>query len=139
MIEKGKQVAIEYSVFLQDKTPVDSNVGRDPLVFSCGSKQILPALEDSLCGLEVGDTEQITLQPEQAYGQVNPSAFKEIDLEAIPENFRFEGALLLISDESCGEKLIRVDQLKGSKAVLDFNHPLAGKVLTFDVRVLDIS
>lgn len=139
MIEKGKQVAIEYSVFLQDRTPVDSNVGQDPLVFNCGSQQILPALEDALSGLEVGDTKHITLQPEDAYGHINPSAFKEVDAEVIPEDLRFEGALLIIADENFGEMLIRVDELKEDKVVLDFNHPLAGKQLTFDVKVLDIS
>ena len=139
MIKKGKQVAIEYSVFLQDHTPVDSNIGQDPLVFNFGSEQILPALEEALRGLEVGDTSHIILQPEQAYGNVNPSAFKEVDAEMVPENLRFEGALLVIADENFGEMLIRVDQLKQGKVVLDFNHPLAGKELTFDVKVLDIS
>lgn len=139
MIKKGKQVIIEYSVFLQDRTPVDSNVGRDPLIFNYGSRQILPALEDSLLGLQVGDTKHITLQPDQAYGDVNPGAFKEVDAGVIPEDLRFEGALLVIADESFGEMLIRIDQLKGNRAVLDFNHPLAGKELTFDVRVLDVS
>ena len=139
MIEKGKQVAIEYSVFLQDRTPVDSNVGQDPLIFNYGSQQILPALEEALRGLEVGDTKHITLQPDEAYGQVNPSAFKEVDAEVIPEDLRFEGALLIIADENFGEMLIRVDELKEGKVVLDFNHPLAGKELTFDVRVIDVS
>lgn len=139
MIEKGKQVAIEYSVFLDDRTPVDSNVGQDPLVFRHGSNQILPALEEALDGLEVGDSKHLTLNPEQAYGQINPNAFKEIEASMIPEDLRFEGALLVVADENFGEMLIRVDQLKGDKIVLDFNHPLAGKQLTFDVKVLDIS
>lgn len=139
MIEKGKQVAIEYSVFLQDHTPVDSNVGQDPLIFNYGSQQILPALEEQLSGLEVGDTKHITLKPDDAYGHVNPGAFKEVDAEVIPEDLRFEGALLIIADENFGEMLIRVDKLTEDKVVLDFNHPLAGKELTFDVKVLDIS
>lgn len=139
MIEKGKQVAIEYSVFLQDLTPVDSNIGQDPLIFNFGSKQILPALEDALSGLEVGDTKHIILRPEQAYGAINPKAFKEVEVAVIPEDLRFEGALLVIADEKFGEMLIRVDQLLGDKVILDFNHPLAGKELTFDVKVLDIS
>ena len=139
MIEKGRQVALEYSVFLQDQTPVDSNVGQDPLVFVCGSQQILPALEDALSGLEVGDSKHVTLKPNEAYGDVNPNAFKEVDAKAIPEDLRFEGALLVVSDENFGEMLIRVDQLNGDKVILDFNHPLAGKELTFDLKILDIS
>jgi len=139
MIERGKQVALEYTVSGDDKTQLDSNVGQDPLVFLFGSNQILPALEDELHGLEVGDTKNVILAPEDAYGVVNPNAFKEVDAHLIPEDLRFEGALLVVADEQFGEMLIRIEELKGEKVILDFNHPLAGKTLTFDVKVLDIS
>lgn len=139
MIENGKQVAIEYSVSTDDKSQIDSNVGKDPLVFLHGDHQILPALEDSLQGLEVGDTKHVKLGPEDAYGTINPDAFKEVDANLIPEDLRFEGALLVVADEQFGEMLIRVDSLAEDRVTLDFNHPLAGKTLIFDVKVLDIS
>ena len=139
MIENGKQVAIEYSVFLDDNTKIDSNVGKDPLIFLFGADQILPALEESLSGLEVGDSREVTLPPEKAYGAVNPDAYKEVESKLIPEDLRFEGALLVVSDEQFGEMLIRVESLKGDQVVLDFNHPLAGKTLKFDVRVIDVN
>jgi FKBP-type peptidyl-prolyl cis-trans isomerase 2 len=139
MIENGKQVAIEYSVFTEDHMQIDSNVGEEPLVFLSGANQILPALEESLQGLDVGDTKKVTLPPEKAYGEINPLAYREIDAKVIPEDLRFEGALLIVTDEQLGEMLIRIDSLQGDKAVLDFNHPLAGKTLTFDVKVLDIA
>ncbi|MBF5059909.1 putative FKBP-type 16 kDa peptidyl-prolyl cis-trans isomerase [Candidatus Neptunochlamydia vexilliferae] len=139
MIENGKQVAIEYSVFADDNTPIDSNVGKDPLIFLFGSQQILPALEEALRGLEVGDSKQVTLAPEHAYGDINPHAYKKVDAKLIPEDLRFEGALLVVADEQFGEMLIRVDSLGGGQVVLDLNHPLAGKTLNFDVKVLDIS
>ena len=139
MIENGKQVAIEYSVFSDDNTQIDTNVGKDPLVFLFGSHQILPALEEALRGLEVGDSKKVTLNPDSAYGDINPQAYKKVEAKLIPEDLRFEGALLVVSDEQFGEMLIRVDSLDGEQVVLDFNHPLAGKTLKFDVKVLDIS
>jgi FKBP-type peptidyl-prolyl cis-trans isomerase 2 len=139
MIEKGKQVAIEYSVFSDDNTQIDTNIGKDPLVFLFGSHQILPALEEALRGLEVGDSREVTLNPDKAYGNINPQAYKKVEAKLIPEDLRFEGALLVVSDEQFGEMLIRVDSLDGEQVVLDFNHPLAGKTLKFDVKVLDIS
>ncbi|MCB1107794.1 MAG: FKBP-type peptidyl-prolyl cis-trans isomerase [Chlamydiia bacterium] len=139
MIENGKQVAIEYSVFSDDNTQIDTNVGKDPLIFMFGTHQILPALEEALRGLEVGDSRQIVLDPEKAYGDVNPHAYKKVDAKLIPEDLRFEGALLVVSDEQFGEMLIRVDSLDGDQVILDFNHPLAGKTLKFDLKVLDIS
>ncbi|MCB1082574.1 MAG: FKBP-type peptidyl-prolyl cis-trans isomerase [Chlamydiia bacterium] len=139
MIDDGKQVAIEYSVFSEDNIQIDSNVGKDPLIFHFGAHQILPALEEALRGLEVGDNKEVTLDPHQAYGDVNPQAFKKVASNLIPEDLRFEGALLVVSDEQFGEMLIRVESVEGDEIVLDFNHPLAGKKLKFDVKVLDIS
>lgn len=139
MIENGKQVAIEYSVFSDDNTQIDTNVGKDPLIFLFGAHQILPALEEALRGLEVGDNKEVTLHPEHAYGDVNPQAFKKVASNLIPENLRYEGALLVVSDDHFGEMLIRVDSFEGEEVILDFNHPLAGKTLKFDVKVLDIS
>jgi len=139
MIKNGKQVAIEYSVFSEDNTPIDSNVGKDPLIFLFGSHQILPALEEALQGLDIGDNKQVTLDPDHAYGGINPSAFKKVAAHLIPEDLRFEGALLIVSDEQFGEMLIRVDSVQTEEIILDFNHPLAGKTLKFDVKVLDVS
>ena len=129
---------MEYSVFLEDDTQVDTNVGKEPLSFLYGSGQILPGLEEKLSEMDIGDHKRIILDPEHAYGIINPTAFKEVDATLIPENLRYEGAVLVISDESFGEMMIRVDALKEDKVVLDFNHPLAGKTLTFDVKILNI-
>lgn len=139
MIENGKQVAIEYSVFSDDNTQIDSNVGKDPLIFLFGAEQILPALEEALRGLEVGDNKEVILNPQHAYGEVNPHAFKKVAAKLIPKDLRFEGALLVVSDQQFGEMLIRVESIEGENIILDFNHPLAGKTLKFDVKVLDIS
>ncbi len=139
MIEKGKQVTIEYSVSADGNTQVDSNIGGEPFVFHYGTHQILPALEHHLQGLEVGDSKQIVLAPEHAYGDVNPDAFKEVDSHLIPEDLRYEGALLVVADDQFGEMLIRVKSMKNDKVILDFNHPLAGKTLTFDIKILDIA
>ena len=139
MIKNGKQVAIEYRVFSKDNKQIDSNVGKEPFIFLFGKCQILPALENALLGLKVGDSKQVILKPEEAYGTVNPEAFKKVDTKHIPEDLRFQGALLLVSDEQFGEMLIRVDAVEGDEVILDFNHPLAGQILKFDVNILDIS
>lgn len=139
MTQNGKMVTLEYSVADEHNEILDSNIGKEPLVFEVGNHQVLPAIEEALRGLEVGDNKQITLHPHEAYGEINPQAFKEVHLGTIPEDLRYEGALLIISDEHFGDALIRVDAIKDSSAILDFNHPLAGKKLSFELRVLDIS
>lgn len=137
-ISDGKQVSIEYSIFLQDDTQVDSNIGKDPLTYRCGKQQILPGLEEALYGLSVGEKTQVILEPDEAYGAQNPEAFKEISEELIPEKMRYEGAVLVVPDKENGDVLVRIDAIRDSKITLDFNHPLAGKTLKFNVKILSV-
>ncbi len=139
MIKSGKKVSIEYTVFLEDGTQIDSNVGEDPLVFVLGTHQVFPALEQALLGLKIGDTKQVTLRAEDAYGPILTDAFKEVDAEAVPAPFRYAGAVLGVQDPSGGVYPIRVHELKGEKIVLDFNHPLAGKALRFSLKVVNVA
>ncbi len=137
-MQKGTKISLEYTVFLEDGTKIDSNIGEDPLTFVLGSNQVFPALECELLGLAIGDTKKIMLKPEEAYGPVVQEAFREVELNAVPAQFRFVGAVLGVQDPSGGVFPIRVHQIREEKAVLDFNHPLAGKSLQFDIKVLDI-
>lgn len=138
MIQEGKKVSLEYTVFLEDGTQIDTNMGEDPLVFVHGAHQVFPVLENELLGLKVGDTKKVLLQPEDAYGQIMEDAFRELELESIPEQFRFIGAIIGIQDPSGGVFPIRVHDIKEEKVILDFNHPLAGKTLQFEVKVLGV-
>ncbi len=139
MIKSGKKVSLEYTVFLEDGTQIDSNVGEDPLTFVLGSHQVFPALEQALLGLKIGDSKQIFLKPEDAYGPIIPDAFREVDLESVPTSFRYVGAILGVQDPSGGVYPIRVHEIKDQKIVLDFNHPLAGRALNFHVKVVDVA
>ncbi len=139
MIKNGKKVSIEYTVYLADGTQIDSNVGEDPLVFVLGSHQVFPALEQALLGLKVGDTKQITLKPEEAYGPVVAEAYREVDIDNVPASYRYAGAVLGVQDPAGGVYPIRVHEVKEQKIVLDFNHPLAGQVLRFDVKVVEVN
>jgi len=139
MIKKGHKVMLEYTVFLEDGTQIDTNVGEDPLVFVLGEHQVFPALEQALMGLQVGDSKQILLAAEDAYGPIVQDAFREVDLDAVPAPFRYEGAVLGVQDPQGGVFPIRVHKIKEKKAVLDFNHPLAGRSLRFQVKVVGVS
>jgi FKBP-type peptidyl-prolyl cis-trans isomerase 2 len=136
MFKNGQKVSLEYTVFLEDGTQIDSNVGEDPLEVVLGSHQVFPALEKALFQLSAGETKQVVLKAEEAYGPVVPDAFREVDLETVPQQFRFEGAVLGVQDPNGGVFPIRVHAIKDSKAVLDFNHPLAGRSLRFDLKVI---
>lgn len=131
-------VGIEYTIKLEDGTTVDSNVGGEPMLYTPGGGMILPALEDALKGLEEGESKQVKLTAEQAYGEVRPDLQREIPTEKIPEDGRHVGAVLMSEGPNGQTALVRVKEVKEEVILLDLNHPLAGEALTFDVKVLSI-
>lgn len=139
MIEKGQTVSLEYSVFLEKEgTLIDSNVGEQPLVFVMGAQQVFPKLEAEVRPLSVGDKKIVVLSPDEAYGPVMKDAFREIDANLVPEHLRKEGSVVGIQDPNGGVYPVRIHKIKGDQVILDFNHPLAGKSLKMDVKVIKV-
>ena len=137
-VSSGKTVSIEYTLKLDDKTVVDSNVGSDPLTFVQGSSQIIQGLEKEMEGLKVGDTKQVTVNPKEGYGEINEKAFNEVDKSQIPADAAKVGAMLQGKNSTGQAVYAKVAEVKEKTVVLDYNHPLAGKTLHFDVKVLNI-
>ncbi len=137
-ISSGNEISIEYTLRLEDKSVVDTNVGSEPLTYVHGSHRIVRGLENGLEGLKIGDTKEVAVQPEEGYGAVNPDAFREVDKEQIPPEALEVGAKLQSRDAAGRSIEVRVAEVKDNTVVLDFNHPLAGKTLYFDIKVLDI-
>ncbi len=137
-VTDGNRVSIEYTLTLPDKTPVDTNVAKEPLTYTQGGQEILPGLQKALLGLKEGETKRVTLSPEEGYGPVDPNALQEVNIDLIPEEALKVGTPLVTRDSSGRPRRLRVQEIKEETVVLDFNHPLAGKTLIFDVKVLKI-
>ena len=137
-IKNGSTVSIEYTLSLDDGTQVDGNVGADPLVYTQGGGEILPSLELALEGLEPEDMKKVKLSPDQGYGPMDENAFHSVSPDRIPEEARQEGALLMASGDQGQQRPIRVHEIHDDRIILDFNHPLAGQNLNFDVRIIAV-
>jgi FKBP-type peptidyl-prolyl cis-trans isomerase SlyD len=135
VVEPGRAVALEYTVTRTDGEVVQSNVGGEPFRFVVGRGQILPALEAELDGLGVSDRRLIRLSPARAYGVIDAGRFREVPLGQIPLQARQVGAELT-ADGYAGP--VFVEEVRADTVLLNFNHPLAGQSLTFDIRVLSI-
>ncbi len=133
----GRQVSIEYTLTLDNGEVVDTNVGGQPLVFVLGQQQIIPGLEKALEGMAVGESKQVTVSAEEGYGPVLQEAIIEVAQEQLPEDAREVGAHIQ-GQTPQGTVRGQVIELRGDTAVIDFNHPLAGKTLNFQVKILDI-
>jgi FKBP-type peptidyl-prolyl cis-trans isomerase SlyD len=137
-VSAGKEITIEYTLKLEDQTTVDSNVGAEPFKFIQGEHRILPGLETGIEGLKVGDKKQVRVKPEDGYGPVDPEAYQEVEKSRISSEAVVVGSLLEGTDPSGNPIRARVSEIKESTVVLDLNHPLAGKTLIFDVKILGI-
>ena len=135
VIEDGSIVSIEYKLTLDDGTEVDTNVGKEPLVYTQGEGQIIAGLEKEMIGLALGDTKTVKVSAEDGYGEVKPEALREVESDQVPEDARKQGALLMAEGHGAP---IRVHEVREDKIVLDFNHPLAGQALNFDVKVVSV-
>jgi len=137
-VRAGKLVSIEYTLRLEDQIVVDTNVGGEPLSYIHGLQQLMPGLEKGLKGLAIGESKIIIVQPEEGYGPVDTHAYMEAKKSNIPPESLKIGALVEGRDSTGRPMYPRIKEIGEDEVILDYNHPLAGKVLYFDVKVLDV-
>ena len=137
-VSQGTQVSLEYTLTLEDRTVLESNVGKEPMTYTQGAHEIVPGLEKAIEGLAPGDRKHVEVKPADGYGEVDPKAVQEIKKSQLPENAWKVGAQLEARNPDGESMFPRVTEVKTDSVVLDFNHPLAGKTLLFDIKVLDV-
>jgi FKBP-type peptidyl-prolyl cis-trans isomerase SlyD len=138
VVRDGQQVTLHYTLKGADGNIIETSTGKEPLKYIHGRKMLIPGLEKELAGMKIGGEKQVTVKPEDAYGPVNKNAFQEIARERVPANGLKVGAILNGQGDQGQPLQARVHEIKEKTVVLDFNHPMAGKTLNFDVKVVDI-
>ena len=137
-IENGAKVQLEYTLKDDGGKVLYSNKGRDPLTYTQGQKQIIPGLEQALNGMRAGDEKMVTVKPADAYGEVNPNAVTEVPKEMLPPDSLKVGTELVAQSQGGDRRIVRIKEIREKTVVIDLNHPLAGKTLFFDVKVLGV-
>lgn len=137
-IEKGSSVQIEYTLKDDAGAVLDSNKGGSPLRYTHGTDQMIRGLERQLLGMRAGDEKKVVVPPEDGYGLRNPGAQTEVAKELLPPGSLVVGTRLMARSPSGERRPVMVKEVKETTVVLDLNHPLAGKTLHFDVRVIGV-
>ena len=135
LVGQGARVSLHFSIELESGELVDSTRDKSPATFEYGDGNLLPGFEQALLGLTAGDKTRVRIAPEQGFGMRNPNNlqryavtdFKDIELEP--------GLIINFSYPSQGGLPGIVDSIDGDRVTIDFNHPLAGKMLYFDVEI----
>lgn len=137
-VTKGKVISLEYTLKLDEKQVVDTNVGKDPLTYTQGTNQIIRGVEAAVEGMKVGEAKHVILAPADGYGTINPKAFQEVPKEKLPKAIKV-GTQLHGKDAKGRTIEPIVSEIRDNTVLLDFNHPLAGKTLFLDVKVVNIN
>jgi len=137
-IQKGRVVRMHYTLRDESGATIESSGGRDPLTYLHGFGHLITGLEKTLEGAQAGLRTSVTVPPQDAYGEKDPQAVIRAPREDFPEGLTLEPGIEVQADTPDGPISFTVVAIEGDEAVLDANHPLAGKTLTFDVEVLDV-
>lgn len=139
-VETGNTVNVHYTGTFDDGTKFDSSHDREQtLTFQVGSGQVVPGFDSALIGMTAGETKTVQLTPDQAYGEPVEEAVQEFGKDVFPPDMTLiEGATIMGQNELGQQMMGKIVSLSDSTATIDFNHPLAGKNLNFEIELVSI-
>jgi FKBP-type peptidyl-prolyl cis-trans isomerase SlyD len=137
-VREGSRVALEYTLSDETGKVIESNKGKEPMSYIHGKGQIIPGLEKELSGMKIGEEKKVQVKPEDGYGPVNHEAFQEISKDKLPPEALKVGTMLMAQGPQGQGIPARVHEIKDNTVIMDFNHPMAGKTLSFDIKISEI-
>ncbi len=137
-IAEKSVVAIDYTLKNDNGEVLDSSEGREPLYYLQGFGNIIPGLEEALLEKEAGDTIQVSIPPEKAYGLRNEEAVVQVNRDQFEGVDDIQVGMEVQTQGEQGVQLFTVSKIFGDTIMLDGNHPLAGETLHFDVKVMEV-
>ena len=140
IVKKGDKIKVEYEGALEDGTVFDSSTLKGcPFEFEVGSGQLLRKLEEAIIGMNIGEEKEITLSPEDAYGEHKSEFLKEISKDYFPADQEIEPGMFFMMVMQDGRQTpVKIYSVSGNIITIDLNHPLAGKTLIFKIKVIEI-
>lgn len=140
-VKTGDRVKIEYTGTLDDGTIFDSSAEHGtPLEFEVGSGQVIKGFDDAILGMSQGEEKQFSISPSDAYGEHDPTLIQKVPREVFPTDAELVPGMLFEAGLPTGEKVpATITEVNGGIVSVDLNHPLAGKRLTFKIKIASIA
>jgi len=137
-VQDGQVVSMEYTLRV-DGEVLDTSDGQGPLEFLAGHGNIIPGLESEMMGMKVGESRDVLVAPADGYGEFDEEAFMDVPRAEFPKELSLEDGLELnVSDQEGQQRYARIDGFDEESVRLNFNHPLAGMELAFNVKVIGL-
>lgn len=138
-IEEKSVVSFHYKLTGDDGEVIDSSEGKEPLTYLHGVGAIIPGLEEAMGGRESGEEFEISIEPENAYGDKEPALVQKVPHDAFQGVDEVEeGMQFQVSDQSGNERVVTVVEVENQEVTIDGNHPLAGETLHFEIAVEEV-
>lgn len=138
-IKEGDTVKVHYTGKIEDGTVFDTSKEREPLEFTIGEGKLIPGFEKAVVGMDVGDSNTVTIPTEEAYGEKRDDMVVDVERNQIPEDITPEvGQQLQIQQKDGGAIPVVITDVTDETVKLDANHPLAGQELTFEIEVVEV-
>jgi len=137
-IQDKTYVELEYSLTLNSGDVVDKSTPDKPLGFIFGANQIIPGLEKKLQGMSAGESAKLVIEPGDAYGERDEQLVKELPRKYFPEDMDVQPGMIFQASTPGGPATLKVIEVADESIKADFNHPMAGEKLRFDVKVLTV-
>jgi FKBP-type peptidyl-prolyl cis-trans isomerase SlyD len=137
-VQNGVVVSMEYTLKI-DGEVIDSSEGHDPLEFLAGHSNIISGLESEMIGMKVGESKDVIVAPTDGYGEYDDEAYLDVPKGQFPKDMPVEEGLeLTVRDDAGQARYARIESVEGETVRLNFNHPLAGDELHFNVKVVNL-
>lgn len=138
--KNGDTVKIHYTGKLEDGSTFDTSVDRDPLEFTLGQGEIIPGFEQAVLGMEPGESKSVNIPAEDAYGPHHEELVAQVGRDKLPPDVDVKvGQQLQLQSTDGQRRVVEVTEVTDSHVTLDANHPLAGKDLAFDIKLMEIA
>ena len=139
LIGSASRVSLHFSLSLDDGAEIDSNFEQTPATLSIGDGNLPPGFEEHLLGMAVAQKASFTVLPEKAFGQHNPSNIQQVKRKSFAADMELsQGLVVSFADANKGELPGVIQSIGDDEVTVDFNHPLAGKTLTFKVEIVAV-
>jgi len=139
-VTNGHAVSVHYRGTFTDGTEFDNSRTRgQTLDFTLGAGHMIDGFNNAIVGMTVGETKTFTLEPDEAYGSRNDEAVQEVSRSSFEPGFEFIVGEIIRGQTPQGPFVARIQSLQDDTVTLDFNHPLAGRNLTFEVEVVSVT
>ena len=136
--KNGQSVKVHYTGKLEDGSVFDSSQGREPLAFTIGEGQMIPGFEKAVMGMAVGEVRETSISCQEAYGERSDDLIVEVPKEQVPNDIQPEVGMQLAINDGNRSRPVVVTAVEPEKIILDANHPLAGKDLTFKIELVEV-